>query len=690
MHFDGAVRLGATDCGQRGLRFANRVQCDGIQPLAVVTQLLLRLLANLLVRQQPPNSRTRRPASGRVARGERAPELRTVLPRIHERVHRRARVVHRHRVIRTHPGGQRQLHYRVRRHRADAYVVERVRVVAAQSSIRSPAYGPRLTRSRLDDTERNSPFLLGLGHVMYGDGVKFPGSSMRIVALVRTAFVMCTVGSAALCGASDATDQRAGLTPMLLDLAIAVAAVVVAVVGVLIKRRMDERNLDFERDQALIRWANEVLDTMAKWIGFTFCDPGRMGDGVFFDERRRLLAALSAQIDRGRLFFSNDLKADIGENKDSAFQGLRPEVLTQIVLAHDTIKSLSAAWVDASERGNDNRERRRLSAAMVRSAGPGNYVDGNGLMLRVRKSGTLQWIQRLMIHGRRVDLGLGSADLVKLADARKVAADNRAVARTGGDPAARGCRRSRRPRRSASRRSGRRGGRTARRTTGARRWTATWCRGTAACRWTRGPARRSTMCCVPSRWPASTPRPRWRGRRSRRCWSGRGSTGSAPRARRWRRCAAGCRSAPGARSTTTRCVGAHRRRAVHALDEAGDPVHRADRLAAGGDAARDLGPVRPGGGGVGQARGGGGADSYCRDGDTIEPGDRCEIYTTRVPFDVSASGRGCVRAGGINLFSGNSISRRNTTLNGERMTFVSDRNGDDSWTIEDIDPEPSD
>ena len=78
--------------------------------------------------------------------------------------------------------------------------------------------------------------------------------------------------------------------------------------------------------------------------------------------------------------------------------------------------------------------RNALSAAMVRSAGPGNYVDGNGLMLRVRKSGSRQWIQRLTIHGRRVDLGLGSADLVKLADARKVAADNRAVARTGGDP----------------------------------------------------------------------------------------------------------------------------------------------------------------------------------------------------------------------------------------------------------------
>ena len=78
--------------------------------------------------------------------------------------------------------------------------------------------------------------------------------------------------------------------------------------------------------------------------------------------------------------------------------------------------------------------RNALSAARVRSAGPGSYVDGNGLMLRVRKSGTRQWIQRLTIHGRRVDLGLGSAELVKLADARKVAADNRAIARTGGDP----------------------------------------------------------------------------------------------------------------------------------------------------------------------------------------------------------------------------------------------------------------
>jgi len=53
--------------------------------------------------------------------------------------------------------------------------------------------------------------------------------------------------------------------------------------------------------------------------------------------------------------------------------------------------------------------RNALSAQQVRHAGPGSHVDGNGLMLRVRASGTRQWIQRLTIHGRRVDLGLGSA-----------------------------------------------------------------------------------------------------------------------------------------------------------------------------------------------------------------------------------------------------------------------------------------
>ena len=73
---------------------------------------------------------------------------------------------------------------------------------------------------------------------------------------------------------------------------------------------------------------------------------------------------------------------------------------------------------------------------------PGKYHDEHGLILRVVLSERKQWIskswiQLLVIHGRRRDLGLGAYSLVGLADARERALDNRRIARSGGDPRAR-------------------------------------------------------------------------------------------------------------------------------------------------------------------------------------------------------------------------------------------------------------
>lgn len=67
---------------------------------------------------------------------------------------------------------------------------------------------------------------------------------------------------------------------------------------------------------------------------------------------------------------------------------------------------------------------------------PGRYMDGQGLMLVVTPSGSRNWIQRLVINGRRRDLGLGGYPLVTLAKARETALENRRVARAGGDPTA--------------------------------------------------------------------------------------------------------------------------------------------------------------------------------------------------------------------------------------------------------------
>ena len=83
-------------------------------------------------------------------------------------------------------------------------------------------------------------------------------------------------------------------------------------------------------------------------------------------------------------------------------------------------------------------------------------------------------------------------------------------------------------------------------------------------------------------------------------------------------------------------------------------------------------------------------DSYCRDGDTLQPDGECDIYDTTFSFDVSASGTGCIRAGGMNLCSTGTHGYRNSTFNGVTVTFVAQRDDDDSWAIVDVEPEPPD
>ena len=92
---------------------------------------------------------------------------------------------------------------------------------------------------------------------------------------------------------------------------------------------------------------------------------------------------------------------------------------------------------DPSPRRTKRRGRhpnKALSAAFVRSAPPGRHADGNGLYLFVQPTGTRSWVQRLVIRGRRRELGLGAATLVPLARAREQALANRMLARSGGDP----------------------------------------------------------------------------------------------------------------------------------------------------------------------------------------------------------------------------------------------------------------
>lgn len=78
-----------------------------------------------------------------------------------------------------------------------------------------------------------------------------------------------------------------------------------------------------------------------------------------------------------------------------------------------------------------------LSALKIKNlSAPGRYPDGNGLYLVVDPSGAKRWLLRIMVQGKRTDIGLGGLSIVSLAEAREKALEHRKIARAGGDPLA--------------------------------------------------------------------------------------------------------------------------------------------------------------------------------------------------------------------------------------------------------------
>lgn len=69
----------------------------------------------------------------------------------------------------------------------------------------------------------------------------------------------------------------------------------------------------------------------------------------------------------------------------------------------------------------------KLTALAVKAAmpNPGTYQDGDGLFLKVDKRGGAYWLLRIQRDGKRQDIGLGSAKLLALADARQKAGELR-------------------------------------------------------------------------------------------------------------------------------------------------------------------------------------------------------------------------------------------------------------------------
>jgi len=81
-------------------------------------------------------------------------------------------------------------------------------------------------------------------------------------------------------------------------------------------------------------------------------------------------------------------------------------------------------------------QQNKLTDKAVRAADAGYHSDGGGLYLVVKDSGSRSWVLRVMVRGKRREIGLGGYPLVPLAEARDEALTLRRAVKRGFDPIA--------------------------------------------------------------------------------------------------------------------------------------------------------------------------------------------------------------------------------------------------------------
>ena len=116
----------------------------------------------------------------------------------------------------------------------------------------------------------------------------------------------------------------------------AVVALISLVLNWLVVRRQTSvqfESLKAQVDAEVMDWAQQAIDILSEGVALA------RGRGPIFSpeaSRQRALEIthrLSAMADRGRLFFPNEVNPLVGQEKEAAFQGVRPPILDAIVFA---------------------------------------------------------------------------------------------------------------------------------------------------------------------------------------------------------------------------------------------------------------------------------------------------------------------------------------------------------------------
>jgi hypothetical protein len=126
--------------------------------------------------------------------------------------------------------------------------------------------------------------------------------------------------------------------PITLQVAIAIAALVISIFVARRQSRVALQNLRLQRDNAIILWSNRALDHLCS-AEMILKQEYRsvMSQAEYEKARLATMRNISSCIDQGRLFFPNLHHPTKGQDKPAAFRGSRHPVLDCLVFSHDLL-----------------------------------------------------------------------------------------------------------------------------------------------------------------------------------------------------------------------------------------------------------------------------------------------------------------------------------------------------------------
>jgi hypothetical protein len=133
----------------------------------------------------------------------------------------------------------------------------------------------------------------------------------------------------------------------------AIVSAFVATAGLLIGWK-SFREAALRRGEVL-SWASEVICALQSLLLICTLKKSQLEAESIKRRLEEIIFNTSILVERGRLFFRNQVMKGFGDEKEPAFRGYRPKILDQIVIAHQ----IAREWTEADE---DTQLRMRLVA----------------------------------------------------------------------------------------------------------------------------------------------------------------------------------------------------------------------------------------------------------------------------------------------------------------------------------------